>query len=218
MLNPELLIGKLEGTLSAEKEADFQDWLQSSDENLRFFQKLETLKREGKSYHLYESIDVESAWQEVLRKQAQLQSPIPALSEQGSRPFFVRYQTGLIAAMIAVLVVAVVLLNDWQMFSGELRRETGFGEKMTFVLPDQSKVILNANSSLRYHKDQPRKIWLKGEAYFQVSKKQKTKEKFWVITPDLTIEVLGTAFNVNSHQEKTRVSLEEGSIKLESEK
>lgn len=91
---------------------------------------------------------------------------------------------------------------------------TGFGETLNLKLQDGSTVTLNANSTLSYSKDNSRKVWLKGEAYFQVDKKKSTNAKFWVHTNDLKVEVYGTMFNVNSRKEKTQVFLEEGNIWL----
>ena len=213
MMSLELLLAKLEGNLTQQQESDFQHWLQESNENLQFYQKLELLKKEGKSYHLYKKIDTEVAWEELLRKKTH-----DSFTPTPSKPYptiLSQHRASLIAAMVALLIGSVALVYYLQVFSGEVLKETSFGEKMTFVLPDQSEVTLNANSRLRYRKNNPRKIWLEGEAFFEVSKKPETQEKFWVHTPDLTIEVLGTAFNVNSHQEKTKVSLEEGAIKLD---
>lgn len=95
---------------------------------------------------------------------------------------------------------------------------TAFREQQTITLPDGSSVKLNANSTLRFKKrwirKEIRQVWLEGEAFFEVSGKIQPKQKFQVITPDLTVEVLGTVFNVNSHRKKTKVFLEEGRIAL----
>ena len=96
---------------------------------------------------------------------------------------------------------------------------TQYGEWKTVQLPDGSTVKLNADSELRLAQDweagETRKVWLKGEAYFSVEKKPSTGAKFHVITEDLTIEVLGTSFNVHSRGEQTEVFLEEGKIRLD---
>jgi ferric-dicitrate binding protein FerR (iron transport regulator) len=55
---------------------------------------------------------------------------------------------------------------------------------------------------------------LSGEAFFQVDKKVVSNAKFWVITNDLSVEVYGTSFNVNTKKKKTAVFLEEGEIWL----
>lgn len=88
---------------------------------------------------------------------------------------------------------------------------TNFGETKEIVLPDSSTVILNANSELSYQLKYTRKIHLKGEAFFNV---QKSDIPFKVFTSDLTVQVLGTTFNVNSRLNQTRVFLEKGAVQL----
>ncbi|MFK7982751.1 MAG: FecR family protein [Saprospiraceae bacterium] len=94
-----------------------------------------------------------------------------------------------------------------------------YGEWKTIELPDGSTVHLNANSTLHLAKNWDkvanRRVRLEGEAYFEVAKKPATNAKFLVTTTDLTIEVLGTQFNVNTKSENTEVFLEEGKIKLD---
>lgn len=94
-----------------------------------------------------------------------------------------------------------------------------YGEWKTIDLPDGSTVYLNANSTLEladnWEKESNRQVKLAGEAFFEVAKKPATKAKFQVLTDNLTIEVLGTQFNVNTKSENTEVFLEEGKIKLD---
>lgn len=95
---------------------------------------------------------------------------------------------------------------------------TEFAEQKEITLPDGSLVNLNANSELKYRKEwtegEPRTVWLQGEAYFEVAGRYETGQKFHVVTSDLTVEVLGTVFNVNTRREKTNVFLQEGSVSL----
>lgn len=93
--------------------------------------------------------------------------------------------------------------------------KTSYGEILNIKLLDGSNVTLNSNSTLSYYKNESRKVWLKGEAFFQVDKKLTTNAKFWVLTNDLSVEVYGTSFNVNSNKEKTAVFLQEGSVWLD---
>lgn len=121
---------------------------------------------------------------------------------------------------IAASLIVLIGLAVW-MFSGiesEQVVRTNYGQQYALRLSDGSKVRLNANSRLVYHKTwssgEDRAVWLDGEAFFEVEKKPAINQKFQVITKDLTIEVLGTTFNVNSHRDKTSVYLQEGSIRL----
>ena len=103
--------------------------------------------------------------------------------------------------------------NSYQRFA------TDYGEWKTVSLPDGSTVQLNAASELTFAKNweegENRKVWLKGEAFFDVEKKPVSGAKFSVITEDVLIEVLGTSFNVNNRAKKTEVFLQEGKIRLE---
>lgn len=96
--------------------------------------------------------------------------------------------------------------------------ETPRGEKSNVVLPDGSKVWLNANSKLVYHsfEDTERKVELTGEAYFEVAHLEKTP--FVVKTADCIVTVLGTKFNVMAYKEfgRNEITLIEGSVRVNS--
>lgn len=116
-----------------------------------------------------------------------------------------------IAASIAIIVS--VSMYGYFSFS-KVTHKTAYGEVLELKLNDGTLVTLNSNSSISYHKNDVRNVWLKGEAYFKVNKKETTNAKFWVNTNDLVVEVYGTQFNVNTQRQKTKVFLEEGNIWL----
>lgn len=103
---------------------------------------------------------------------------------------------------------------------------TGNGEVKNIQLPDGSEVKLNANSELIWkgnvNRPGGRIVELEGEAFFEVAKilvgGEETKEEryapFRVITKDLSIDVLGTSFNVSSRNKNSEVFLNEGSVEL----
>jgi len=127
-------------------------------------------------------------------------------------PFYQKWQT-------AAAVLLLISLSSWWVWGKALTPSdvvlsTNYGETKNWILADQSKVTLNANSTLKYNSQQPRKVWLEGEAFFEVAKKVHTGEPFQVLTKDLTVKVLGTEFNVNSRHEQTAVFLEEGKVAL----
>jgi len=85
------------------------------------------------------------------------------------------------------------------------------------VLPDGTKVWLNAASSLKFpvvFSGSERKVELTGEAYFEVAKN--AARPFVVKTNDQTVEVLGTHFNINSYTDENAVktTLLEGAVKV----
>jgi len=93
------------------------------------------------------------------------------------------------------------------------------GGQYQLVLPDGSKVWLNASSSIHFptaFTGNQRDVELTGEAYFEVAK---NKEKpFHVNVKGMQVEVLGTHFNVNAYGDEGNIktSLLEGSVKIKS--
>jgi transmembrane sensor len=85
------------------------------------------------------------------------------------------------------------------------------------ILPDGTKVWLNAASSLKYPVQfaaQERRVTLTGEAYFEVSKRK--AQPFIVSTDQQTVKVLGTHFNINSYPDhrQTSTTLLEGRVSV----
>ena len=87
----------------------------------------------------------------------------------------------------------------------------GATEKVS--LPDGSKVLLNAVSSLDYDEaswKKNREVHLQGEAFFKVEK----GKRFDVITPAGTISVLGTQFNIKQREGYFEVTCYEGLVSV----
>ena len=81
------------------------------------------------------------------------------------------------------------------------------GGEYTVELNDWTRVRLNADSELRFpvkFVGNERKVFLKGEAYFEVERD--TSRPFRVdVHGDAIIEVLGTEFNVNAYPENAEI-------------
>lgn len=92
------------------------------------------------------------------------------------------------------------------------------GGTYQIILPDGSKVWLNAASSIKFPssfgKLPIRSVELSGEAYFEVAKDK--QHPFVVKSRGQEIEVLGTHFNVNAYTDEGSVetTLLEGSVKV----
>jgi ferric-dicitrate binding protein FerR (iron transport regulator) len=119
----------------------------------------------------------------------------------------------------------VVKLNNGQLAYNTLAEKptevlyntlaTPRGGQYQLVLPDGSKVWLNAASSIRYptaFAGKERKIEITGEAYFEVAKN--TGVPFIVSTNGMDVKVLGTRFNVNAYDDEAtiRTTLLEGAV------
>lgn len=114
----------------------------------------------------------------------------------------------------------------YRMAVGEKPRDGGFntiivpkGGEYKLNLPDGSEVWMNASSSLKYPLDfgsESREVELQGEAYFSVRKKKVGTKNlpFIVHAGKQKLEVLGTAFNVNTYTKAIKTTLVEGAVQL----
>jgi transmembrane sensor len=92
--------------------------------------------------------------------------------------------------------------------------KSSIGTRSQFSLPDGTTGWLNNNSSIRYYGNflTDRKIFLNGEAFFDVFKDK--KRPFLVNTSEISVKVLGTRFNISSYENEKNVEivLEEGKL------
>jgi len=98
---------------------------------------------------------------------------------------------------------------------------TAKGGEYQLVLPDGSKVWLNAASSLRYPTSftgKERHVELTGEAYFEVA--QRKDQPFSVGVGGMDVSVLGTEFDIMAYPEegKKLTTLIQGAVKVENGK
>jgi ferric-dicitrate binding protein FerR (iron transport regulator) len=92
------------------------------------------------------------------------------------------------------------------------------GQQARILLADGTRVWLNARSELTcpaLFSSKERRVELKGEAYFEVSRAQ---APFTVHTEECDVEALGTAFNVSAYggSETFSVALIKGAVKVSS--
>ncbi len=91
------------------------------------------------------------------------------------------------------------------------------GSRSSLILPDGSRVWLNSDSKLSYGANfgkHDRVLTLTGEAYFDVVKDP--DHPLVILTPTVTVKVLGTAFNVRAYpdEKNTTTTLVRGSVQV----
>ena len=113
----------------------------------------------------------------------------------------------------AVLVVGLGLY--FTVFKEDLIKvNTQLAQQTNVNLPDDSEIIVNADSKIKYNEkkwDKKRVINLDGEAYFKVAK----GKKFDVNTNLGKISVLGTQFNVRQRGKLLEVKCFEGLVSVD---
>jgi transmembrane sensor len=103
---------------------------------------------------------------------------------------------------------------------GEIRYNTlatPRGGQFRIILPDGSKVWLNAASSLRFptaFTGKDREVQLTGEAYFEIARNP--GQPFKVAVKGMMVQVLGTDFNIMAYDDEKNIqtTLLEGAVKV----
>ncbi len=187
----------LNGTATAVEEQQLMEWYETTDDPIPF---TATLDKQTKSALKAEMLH-------------EIKQGLSTSSARRSSIFGLKKTTWLtIAAAAAIAVFSIRLLN--RPIDHQISLKTAYGEVKAITLPDHSEVLLNGNSSITYQKDSGREIWLAGEAFFNVSH-QTDKQRFLVHLADtLTIEVVGTEFNVQNRPSGAVIALKSGQIIL----
>jgi len=209
---------------NASSERFWEKWLQNHPEKAETVHMARQLISTAGYKHRYTPSEAE--YLQVLEKIHQnRRSKLHRLTTR--KPLYLRWQP--VAAVITFILLAGIGLYTAYQTPPEV--ETGpmakhladtvlkivpKGQKLLVTLPDGSQVKINSGSKLWYYTSfskTDRKVFLEGEAFFNVTKDP--EHSFQVITPDLTTEVLGTAFNVKAYNgtAQTKVVVEHGKVK-----
>ena len=131
-------------------------------------------------------------------------------------------------AMVGVVIIAAMMIlffKDEDQAGKDLSKEiafitktTQFGQRASYILPDSSKVSLNAGSSITFppqFNDARRVVQLKGEAFFEILKSE--RQPFIVESAGIRTKVLGTSFNIRAYKgEDIEVTVATGKVHVES--
>ena len=125
---------------------------------------------------------------------------------------------------VAAAVLLVIVGGGWFYYTDRVTIATGNAQQQQVILPDQSIITLNANSSVSYYRAwrwHGREVWLKGEALFEVRHAGRDSmgsapvaERFTAHAGRVSVEVLGTRFNIRQRRRQVEVALLEGRIRV----
>lgn len=162
-------------------------------------------------YHLYEKIkQYSSELQTDSFNDDKMLSTI--LASKKETPKVVPLYRNWVFRIAAILVLGFGLFFTYQTITPTTQLAEN-GKETTFLLPDNSEVVLNSGSEIEYKKwnwDDNRNLQLQGEAYFKVAK----GKKFQVNTNLGKVSVLGTQFNVKARNNRFDVTCFEGRVKV----
>lgn len=154
-------------------------------------------------------------WQKILKK-------IKMPGKRIGLPRRTLFAVAGIAATIMLLlgIYAIMQFNHVK----QLKSAPGYthifsprGQRTSLVLPDNTKVWLNGESSLRYsanYNQSQREVFLDGEAFFEVSKNN--NKPFLVNAAEIQVKVYGTSFNIKafSKEKFIETTLIEGKLSV----
>ena len=168
--------------------------------------------------------DFDEMWMNIIEKRSKRQGQLKTVEPR------LQQKRAFLQTVAAAFIGLLMLSGAWYYLTDQhlkVKYMNHFGETQSILLPDNSTVQLNANSTL-YYKDNwedkgRREVWLEGEAFFSVRKQTASGDaavprqvKFVVHSGDLNIEVLGTKFNVKRRRGTTQVILKSGKVGLTS--
>ena len=200
-MDKDILQRYVEGNVSPEEIIAVVDWLDADENNVREFMALHKLN------------DISLLNQPDNRADNQKKKRTISFRKIG-------YELAKIAAILIIFWGGTKLFETNTTEASIVTYQTLYvpaGQRAELILPDSTRVWLNAHSKLIYPVSfgkGNRQVELNGEAYFDVVHNE--KQPFIVKTRQMDIQVLGTEFNVTSYSSDFEVSLLRGCIELSS--
>lgn len=194
-------------------------WLSQDAENIKHFREVGTIWYASSQMAGKES-DTSKGWTTLLDK----------INENGIRPMpkhELRIKISfLYRVAAAVILIAVLGIGSFYIFRfPKTKSEVAYfealapkGSRSFITLSDSSTVWLNSGTKLRYPSNfgkESRDLFLEGEAYFVVMKNPAMP--FRVMTSDVLITAIGTAFNVKAYNDEgvIETTLERGEVRID---
>ena len=206
----DILRNELIHDISDREKAMLEDWSHSNDDNRSFRQLIREMKLSS----------------EIEKKEEEMKSYIlQEVHKRINRSRYIRrlLKISTVAASIAILLGMTGYFSYKEGFnqvnSQPIEMSNPFGMLSTITLPDGSKVILNAGTTITYPNafvSKNREVEINGEAFFEVA--HDAEHPFIVKANQINVEVLGTQFNVKAYEEDDwiEVSLSEGKVEVQS--
>lgn len=212
-ITDDLLVKYLLGEALQNEKESADEWIHISAENERYFNHFKTIWESSIALANTIPLDEKAAWQRFKTKLAN--NPIENSKQKGVviNLFAKRF--------LAAAAVVILIAGAWWLFNNNNTSNIAMLDKTTTsqvavdTLSDGSIITLNKNTKLTYpskFKGKTRPVTLKGEAFFKVAPDK--LKPFIIKANDVTITVVGTAFNVKNYDSSTEVIVESGIVRV----
>jgi len=190
-----LIIKHIQGETTAAEQSMAEAWISKSPENKRLYETYKGLLILTNKKKV--QFDSDKAW-EKLQDRIHSDNHVAARpSASMSRRRIITYAT--VTGIAAVMLIAIGIFSQLQKQPSIKQFTTDMVISDAFLLPDNTSVILNRNSTVKfpeYFTGNVREISIFGEAFFEVS--HNPEKPFIIHASGLDIKVVGTSFNVES--------------------
>ncbi|OWU91598.1 DUF4974 domain-containing protein [Flavobacterium sp. WLB] len=213
-MNDDLLVKYLVGETDADENAAVEFWLKADEKNLNYYNGFKKIWEDSLLIAAEnKNIDENAAWKRLQNRIHDKE--VRVVTPKKSSVSWLR----IAASILLISTLGWLGYSYFENKSNTLIQIYASNSTLNDTLPDGTTVTLNKNSSLSYaskFKGKTRPVTLKGEAFFNVSP-DKTKP-FIITINDVTVQVVGTSFNVKNKNGKTTVDVETGIVKVSKNK
>ena len=207
-----LLFRYVKGTVNSEEIAEVEHWMEASPENRKIVEQLCVIDFANETMQNMHQVKPRLSLGKVSRK----------IQKNRIRRMVLWIQRATAVFFIPLLCLTVYLSNRADKQVQEQPQVVGItsapGMVTTVILPDSTKVWLNANSHISYptyFTGNTREVSVSGEAYFAVVEDHE-KPFFVNVNEAFKVKVVGTEFNIEAYPSSSIFSttLIEGSVEL----
>lgn len=211
-MNDELLVSYLLGEAPPSLRNKVEQWIHSDPAHQRYFDHFQLIWNMSKQVTIPPTVNEEDAWLRFQQRTAQASTKKTGSIRSLPAAFPWRRAAAILILSISVLSLFYVI---WDKNTSAPITIAAAGSTLEKLLPDGSTVTLNKHASITYAgrmKGEERKVELQGEAFFTVVP-DKTKP-FVVSINDISVTVVGTAFNVKQADDETEIIVESGIVRV----
>lgn len=218
----DLIAGFIEGSIRDEELTNLIDELKNDPEKRKEFDEYIDIWQSTLKVRKTDDYNAEKAWYKL---KCEIRNTAGRSYESLSYKLVRKIQR--VAAAVIIIAIAGTLTfylfkNTGISGNDEALSEyiIPYGSRSQIILPDGTDIWLNSGSRIKYDNEfgrHNRNIFLEGEAYFDVSRDEKLP--FVVNTSEITIKVVGTAFNVKAYPDEDVVetTVERGMVQVKSD-
>lgn len=205
-----LILDEHHGTLPEDEREALEKWKAASPGNMEISREVAEISENTALLEIRRNLDPEKSWSKFQTAMVWENS-----TDHTPRRWIEKFSFLRMAAA-AVLLIGILITISLQKGDGNQYISTGKNERRQLKLPDGSEVIMNQNTSLSYNPGDfsyIRKMKLiSGEAYFMI--KHDESMPFRVVAGGLTVEDLGTSFNLQIDTKHITVIVNRGKVAM----